>query len=582
MGKKSAPPPPDYAAIAQQQGQENRDTAQFNAALNRVNQVTPYGNLTWTKTGGGFDKAGYDAAMRNWDLDPNDPNDTRMDGISRLRGVAAPSRSQFTTPETWTQTIALSPAQQKLQEGQDRLSQSYLDTANSAVGRVAAAMATPFDTSKLRDPSYMGAGGTSATVNVPYKDIGAGPALQRVGAGPQFTTQLPEVAQLPRGPQLSAAGGGSIQRTFDTSGVRALPGTIDDASRKRVEEALMSRINPQYQADEQALRTRLLNSGIEVGTDAYNREMANFSQRLNDARMQAVLAGGQEESRQVGLLQALQAQEFDQAYRKGKFGQDADVAMASNALQASQINNNAELARYTAMLAGQNQQFTQGLAAANFGNQWGQQDFQNRLAATGADNASAQQAFQNRLTGAQFANNAADQATQRQMQIDQLTNALALANNQYNNSASQQALQQQAYLRQLPLNEINALRTGAQVQGPQFGSYYTANAGAAPVMDAGIAQGNANAQLAAQQQSGFNSFLGGMAQLGSAWIQSDPRLKTDVRLVGRHPLGIGLYEYTINGQRQRGVMSTEVRAVRPRAVIRWADGYDRVNYADLG
>lgn len=609
MGKKSAPPPPDYAAIAQQQGQENRDTAQFNAALNRVNQVTPYGNLTWAKIGGGFDQAGYDAAMRNWDLDPNDPNDTRMDGISRLRGVAAPSRSQFTTPETWTQTIALSPTQQKLQEGQDRLSQSYLDTANSAVGRVAAAMATPFDTSKLRDPSYMGAGGTSATVNVPYKDIGTGPALQqigqggsmqRVGAGPQFTTQLPEVAQLPRGPQLSAAGGGSIQRTFDTSGVRALPGTIDDASRKRVEEALMSRINPQYQADEQALRTRLLNSGIEVGTDAYNREMANFSQRLNDARMQAVLAGGQEESRQVGLLQALQAQEFDQAYRKGKFGQDADVAMASNALQASQINNNAELARYTAMLAGQNQQFTQGLAAANFGNQWGQQDFQNRLAAAGANNSAtqaesqdqlarfglngtlAQQAFQNRLTGAQFANNAADQATQRQMQIDQLTNAMALANNQYNNSASQQALQQQAYLRQLPLNEINALRTGAQVQGPQFGSYYTANAGAAPIMDAGIAQGNANAQLAAQQQSGFNSFLGGMAQLGSAWIQSDPRLKTDIRLVGKHPLGIGLYEYTINGQRQRGVMSTEVRAVRPRAVIRWADGYDRVNYADLG
>ena len=75
-----------------------------------------------------------------------------------------------------------------------------------------------------------------------------------------------------------------------------------------------------------------------------------------------------------------------------------------------------------------------------------------------------------------FNNNVQDQQTQRQMQIDQLTNAMQLANNQYNNQASQQAMQTQAYLRSLPLNEINALRTGSQVQGPQFGQYYTNNA----------------------------------------------------------------------------------------------------------
>ena len=78
-------------------------------------------------------------------------------------------------------------------------------------------------------------------------------------------------------------------------------GPIDDTSRRRVEEALMARLAPQLQSDEASLRTRLLNSGIEVGTDAYNREMGNFSQRVNDARMQTLVHGGAEEDRQQGL-----------------------------------------------------------------------------------------------------------------------------------------------------------------------------------------------------------------------------------------------------------------------------------------
>lgn len=544
MGKKSAPPPPDYAALAVQQGRENRDTAQYNAELNRVNQYTPDGSLTWSSTIGPDGKP------------------------------------------VWSQTTALSPEQQKLYDTQNQLSQQYLGTAQSAVDRVAQAMGQPMDMSGVRQPAYYDGTGTSAKVSTPYTDIGTGPQFQTVGSGPQFQTSLgmDPGSGMPTAPKLTAASAGGITGTFDTSGVRALPGNIDDTSRRRVEEALMSRLNPQYERDEQALRTRLLNSGIEVGTDAYNREMNNFSQRLNDARMQSVLAGGQEESRQVGLQQGLQGQEFNQAYQKGKFSQDADIAMAANALTAASINNSAQLGLYNAQLGAQNQKFTQGLAAGNFGNQWGQQAYQNQLAGADFNNTAAQQGFSNAVTGAGFANNAADAATQRQLQIDQLTNAMGQSNATFNNQTAQQAMQMQAYLRQLPLNEANALRSGGQVQGPQFGSYYTNNAAAAPIMDAGIAQGNYDAQAAAQKQSGFNAFLGGLATLGGAGIMkySDPRLKSNIVRIGTHKLGIGVYEYDIAGRRERGVMSTEVRGVMPDAVHVGPDGFDQVNYTKIG
>lgn len=419
----------------------------------------------------------------------------------------------------WTQTTSLSPDQQKLYDQQNALSKQYLSTAQSAVDRVSNVMGQGLDLSKVPGMQYL-----------------SGPT-----GGPSFQTSLPSsmFGSMPNAPALTSAGAGSIQNSFDTSGVRALPGTIDDTSRKRVEDAIMSRLNPQYQSDEQALRTRLLNSGIEVGTDAYNKEMDNFGRRLNDARMQAVLAGGQEESRQVGLQQGLQAQEFDQAHKKGVFGQNADIASASNALQAAGINNQAALGMYNAQLAAQAQQFGQGLAAANFDNSWRQQGFSNQLQHAG-----------------------------------------------FNNAAAQNDIQLQAYLRQLPLNEANALRSGGQVQGPQFGSYYTGSSAQAPqLLDAGIAQGNYNMQAAQNSQSGFNSFLGGMAQLGSAALPlrlSDPRLKTDITRVGTHPLGIGIYEYNIEGRRERGVMSTDVRRVMPDAVAVGDDGFDRVNYTLIG
>lgn len=215
-----------------------------------------------------------------------------------------------------------------------------------------------------------------------------------------------------------------VRDTFDISGVKtAIPTTIDDTSRQRVEEALMSRLNPQLAQDTAALRNRLLNSGIEVGTDAYNRELTLDAQKGTDARMQAVLAGGQEEDRQTKLLQGLNDQQFQQALATGKFGQDADIAMANNATSRS---NAATSAAATTGAAG--------------------------IAAGGA---------MDRLKA---------QLAQQSSEFNVNTGFKAAA---FNNDLRNAQLAEQILLRQEPLKELSAMQQLSSPTAPTFASYYT-------------------------------------------------------------------------------------------------------------
>ncbi len=62
---------------------------------------------------------------------------------------------------------------------------------------------------------------------------------------------------------------------------------------------------------------------------------------------------------------------------------------------------------------------------------------------------------------------------------------------------------------------------------------------------------------------------------------SDRRLKSNIRRIGTHPLGIGIYEYDIFGKRTIGVMADEVSTVRPDAVHTHSSGYQMVDYGAL-
>lgn len=75
------------------------------------------------------------------------------------------------------------------------------------------------------------------------------------------------------------------------------------------QEAILSRLNPTLERDEEALRQRLANQGIALGSTAYGREMALQGQRGTDLRMQAALQG-------INLDQANRAAALQEAYTK--------------------------------------------------------------------------------------------------------------------------------------------------------------------------------------------------------------------------------------------------------------------------
>jgi hypothetical protein len=57
------------------------------------------------------------------------------------------------------------------------------------------------------------------------------------------------------------------------------------------QDAMMSRLQPQLAQQEEALRTRMANQGITLGSDAYGKEMTAQGQRANDLQLQAALQG---------------------------------------------------------------------------------------------------------------------------------------------------------------------------------------------------------------------------------------------------------------------------------------------------
>jgi hypothetical protein len=112
-GGGGAPPPPDYTAAAKATAQGNLEAARATAAANRTNQITPYGNLTYT---------------------------------------ANPEKDAYgNTLYTATQTLA--PGQQDILNRQTQLSSGLLGTAQQGLDYASGLLAKPgVDMSKL--PSY--------------------------------------------------------------------------------------------------------------------------------------------------------------------------------------------------------------------------------------------------------------------------------------------------------------------------------------------------------------------------------------------------------------------------------------------
>ena len=157
-----------------------------------------------------------------------------------------------------------------------------------------------------------------------------------------------------------------------------------------------------------------------------------------------------------------------------------------------------------------------------------------------------------------------------------------------------QANQELMTERNQPINEITALMSGSQVSNPTFTN--TPQSQVAGVDYMGMVNNNYNnamKQYATDAQSG-NAAMGGMFGLGGtigsaalkyrggAALFSDRRLKSDIERIGTTAHDLPFYEYTIFGERQRGVMADEVAEVMPEAIVMHPSGYMMVNYQMLG
>lgn len=227
-----APDPPDYIALAKLQADMQSDLLRQQTQANRINQYTPWGSITYSR-GGGFDQAGYDAAMEQynkqmqlynqqisalppqrkggWNLLPGLTYDGG--GISHPMPTApiAPSKSQFVyNPDQWSSTMTLDPQLQQLLENQwGAQGQGYDELQNYLAN--------------IQDPN-------------------------RINAAPINPGQT-------------------------------------------AQDAIMARLQPSFNDRDEEIRNRLYNQGVRPGTEAWDKEMLNFERTRNDAFSQAALQG---------------------------------------------------------------------------------------------------------------------------------------------------------------------------------------------------------------------------------------------------------------------------------------------------
>ena len=159
-------------------------------------------------------------------------------------------------------------------------------------------------------------------------------------------------------------------------------------------------------------------------------------------------------------------------------------------------------------------------------------------------------------------------------------------------TARKTALQEQAYLRNEPLNTLNAVRSGAQVQGPTFvNPAMQANTAGPDIL--GATQMGYNAQLAASNASNAanNQMTQGLFSLGGAALMSDIRSKENIEPIGVANNGLTVYKFEYKPEFKDhelaghgvhyGYMAQEVEQVYPYAVKTLDDGYKVVDYGLL-
>lgn len=344
-GKGDSPDPPDYRAAAIETAKGNAEAARIAAKANRVSQFTPYGNLIYTQ-GTSFDEAAYNNAMRQY-----------QDAMNRYQQAGGDSQQQFTVSD-------------QLPAGADPAHLSFYQGYQSQVPNpnyISKPVAPDRQTFMSGDPDIW-----KATVELAPDQQKLLEQQNKVSLGlADLSNQgLSYVKDM-------------LSKPFDTS---KLPAEQILAG-QTAQDAIMARLNPMFAQREEALRARLANQGIGLGTEAWENEMRGFEQGRNDAYLQSALQGmsiGQQARQQAIQEQAFLRNEPLNTLNAVRSGAQVTNPTFTNVPQqqttagpdlmgAAQQNYNAQLQNYNAEQAAGNNMMGGlfSLGASFMGSPWG-------------------------------------------------------------------------------------------------------------------------------------------------------------------------------------------------------------------
>ena len=545
----SAPKAPDYAEQARVQGESNVEAARTASKLSNPNMITPYGSQTVTYGDSAFDQVGYDSAMAGYqerlqlpaaapvraDYNQDYTTDTfdqtgfdkaqneyntlkarydrigptttiRGDQYPSDRGAApvAPSRDAYGTNETTqgfnetgyntalnrfnagqpelapdranfmgaadgggnqdipTVRQSLTPASQSLYDQELRVNAALGNTAEKGLSTIDQMLGTPFDISQVRDKAQ-------------FQD-------QTLGQRPQYDpTQLRDKEQFANADMRGKAEFDPSQlrnkAQFDDSNIRDQAQSGQQAWNNAY-NAQMQRNQPFEDRRRDRLTNQLSNQGIFAGSEAFGESMRDLERGENDFRLGAQQNATAQQQAQFGMdMQGRQQdqQEAQQAFARGTQGRGIDFEEQQN--------------RYGMDI--QNRQLDQQEAQQQYG-----RNVQGRLADLGEQQAGFGMGMQDRQ------NAFAEQQARFGMDTQ----------------ARQDDLSQEAYLRQLSLNELNALRMGNQIQNPQFQGFQGQSVAPAPIMQGANAQYNAALDKSNASNAATGNLISGGTSLAAAGI----------------------------------------------------------------
>jgi len=447
----------------------------------------------------------------------------------------------------------------------------------------------PFNWSNMQAMGQAAPGGGLMAGNLqPSQQLNA----QYLGQGPQTQAGSLQPGQQiqagnldPSKTQTSGAGQGMMS---GLSGFGAVPDAGGDMGRQRIEQGYMDRLRPEQERSQAGLETKLANMGLTRGSEGWNRELQRQGDQNSRQQFDAMDRAGAEQTRQFNMALQGQGQQFGQALQGGQF-QNSAQAQAFGQGMSQNAQNFGQQAQAGAQNFGQQAQASQ----QNFGQQQqaGQQNYAqqagantdnfNRAAQAGAQNFGQQATAGNYNFGQQQQAGAQNFSQQQAAQNQNYNQQMQTAN--YQNQLRQQQIAEQQMQRAMPLNEMNAILTGAQVGMPTMPGF-NASKSAGGVDYSGAAQNQYSAAMdsynaKAQQAQGMMSGLGGLAS--TAMMFSDRRLKSNIVKVGEHPIGVAVYEYDIFGRRERGVMAQELMLVAPERVNTHSSGFLMVDYRGM-